>query len=56
MGWDKKKLFRHVAAIPVEVREFVRRNDGIEASRDVKHLIRTAEELGLNVRTGRGRI
>ena len=55
-GWDKKKIFKHIAAIPVELREYVRRNDGEDAANDAKHLIRTADELGLNVRTGRGRI
>lgn len=55
-GWSKGKRLRHVARIPVEVQHYVLRNDGREASMDTKYLIRTAEKLGLNVRTGGGRM
>jgi hypothetical protein len=55
-GWSKGKVVRHVARIPVEVQHYVLRNDGQEASMDTKHLIRTAEKLGLDVRTGGGRM
>jgi hypothetical protein len=55
-GWDKDKSMRHVASIPPEVHAEVLRNDGAEAARDPKYLIRRCRELGIDPTTGGGRI
>lgn len=55
MGYDRKRTSRLVAQIPAEVVAHVFRHDGVEASRDVKYLMRAADQLGIDCRVSRGR-
>lgn len=48
-GWSPEKDAKLVAQVPQVVWEYVVKRDGPEASRDLKHVIRTAKELGFNV-------
>lgn len=52
-GWNRERSARLICSIPNAVVEEVFINDGPEASRDMNHLIRRAEELGFDVRTRR---
>lgn len=52
-GWTDDKRMKLVASIPASVVEEVILNDGPEASRDLKYLIRRSEELGFRTRMKR---
>jgi len=52
-GMGEKGQGRLVASIPAEVIREVHRNDGADAVKDSKYLIRRAKELGLPVEMGR---
>ena len=54
-GMSKDGHGRLIASIPAEVIREVQRNDGPEAVKDTKYLIRRAEELGHPVRMGRSK-
>jgi len=54
-GFNDTKTSRIVAQIPAEVYNHVVRNEGIEAARDNRYLIKAAEKLGIDCRVSRGR-
>jgi len=54
-GYDKGKHTRHVGTIPQEALADVIRNDGPEAAQDTKHVMKRAQEMGFNTKTGGGR-
>lgn len=54
-GMSKDGRGRFVASIPAEVIREVQRNDGADAVKDTKYLIRRAEALGIPVRMGRSK-
>lgn len=43
---------QHVASIPAEVFEHVRRSEGAEAAGDIQHVIKTSKKLGIDCETG----
>jgi len=49
-GYNKGKTMKLVARIPVEVLNHVRLNEGQEAAADTRHVLRRAQELGIDCR------
>jgi hypothetical protein len=54
-GWSKDRKTRFVASIPPEVYNHVMRNEGPEAVKDAKYMIRRSQQLGIDPRVSKGR-
>jgi len=54
-GFNDTKTARLVAQIPAEVAAHVYRNEGAEAAKDMRYLIKAARKMGIDCRVSRGR-
>lgn len=53
-GFNDTKTSRLVASIPAEVYSHVIRNEGREAAKDTRYLIKAAAKMGIDCRVSRG--